>query len=307
MIKQRKYFIHYYIKLIKSFTKKKYKQSVYLEKKTRIKKIAVLYYIPKDSPRYTTWNDGFVDAIRLLKNNYFISMLNIADVNLTEDLLNSFDFLLVKSNWNWGPDKLLRTNFRNINVKKGLAIAGVAIPPSQKEMMYYDVLWYETSWYRRILLNHPNTIHAFGINKNALIPKKPNVQYDYITIGAFSPIKRMELVLNLEGKVLVIGEKVSSNSEKIIKLLKSKDNITIKPFVEYKDLPQYLSLAKTLYIPSTVFGGGERAILEARYCGLTIKIEKDNPKLKELIDCPIWDSFYYYLQLKKGIDSLSKL
>jgi len=59
--------------------------------------------------------------------------------------------------------------------------------------------------------------------------------------------------------------------------------------------------AKTVYIPATLMGGGERAILEARSCGCKVKIEDDNPKLKELLTCPIYDVDYYVKQLKRGL------
>lgn len=302
-----KFYIKYYLKLFLSYTRKRYKTPVYKHKKEEVKSLAVIYSIPKNSPRLNTWNDGFVDAVRILNLKYSITWINIEVDSISEEYLNSFDFLLVKSNWNWGPDKLLRNNFRNLKVKKGLAIAGVAIPPPLKDTLYYDVLWYETNWYKKILLNHPNIYHGFGINKKALIPKLNVPIYDYITLGAFSPIKRMDFLFKLKGTILVIGEKYESKeSEEIIQLLKQKENIIIKPFVEYSELCNYFSMAKTLYIPAAIYGGGERAILEARYCGLNIKIEKDNPKLKEIKNAPIWDSEYYYKKLEQGINSVSK-
>jgi hypothetical protein len=175
-------------------------------------------------------------------------------------------------------------------------------------MLYYDVLYYETDWYKKIIKNHPNIYHAFGINKNALIKPLEYIQkYDYICIGAFQPRKRMELLLKIKGaKILVIGEDYNTTySKKVIDSLNKNTNIDIMPFVEYSKLPTYFCMAKTLYIPANVYGGGERAILEARHCGLSIRIESDNPVLKEMLNSPIWDSQYYYQQLRKGIESVS--
>lgn len=301
-----RYKVKYYHKLIRTFFRKRYKSSevTRMPKKSEIKEIAVLYSIPKSSPRFDTWNDGFVDAIKSI--DYNITWINIEIDNVSEELLNSFDFLLVKSNWNWGPDKLLRDKYRNLKVKRGLAVAGVSIPPKFPEMMYYNVLWYETDWYRKIILNHPNIFHGFGINKRALHPTKQKpIIYDYISIGAFLPHKRMERLLKLNGKILVIGEKYETDySKQIYNLLKAKNNIEILPYVEYEKLPDYFNLAKTLYITASVNGGGERAILEAKHCGLKVIVEKDNPKLKEVVNSPIWDSKYYAEQLMKGINSI---
>lgn len=300
-----RYIIKYYIKLLLSFTKKRYSSPLGYNTNSKISRIAIIYSIPKNSPRFDTWNDGFVAALNMLSDDYFLTWINIEVDKITEEYLNSFDFLLVKSNWNWGPDKLLREKFKSLNVKKGLAIAGVSLPPSLQEMLYYDVLWYETNWYRKIIKNHPNIHHGFGINKNDLKVSAVPQKYDFITIGAFLPHKRMHYISKLKGRILVIGEKYDSQySDEIVKELQSNKNIDIMPFVEYSRLSDYLCSAKTLYIPATINGGGERAILEARHCGLEIKVERDNPKLLEIVKSPIWDSQYYKEQLIKGIKSL---
>ncbi len=43
--------------------------------------------------------------------------------------------------------------------------------------------------------------------------------------------------------------------------------------------------------------GGERVVLEARQLGVDVKIEGDNPKLKELLSSPVYDHSYYAEQL----------
>ena len=71
--------------------------------------------------------------------------------------------------------------------------------------------------------------------------------------------------------------------------------------VEPETLDKIYHAARCVYIPAEVGGGGERAILEARSCGISVEVENDNPKLKELLTCPIWDECYYAEQLRKGI------
>ena len=71
--------------------------------------------------------------------------------------------------------------------------------------------------------------------------------------------------------------------------------------VEPKKLMCLYNLASTVYIPADVMGGGERAVLEARACGRHVEVSEDNPKLQELLTCPIWDHHYYAYQLEKGI------
>ncbi len=301
-----KFLVRFKIRVFQTYFHKRFNKPEYKGMRREVRNIAILYSIPLDSPRNETWNDGFVDAVRLLRDNYKITWVNIEAETLSKEFLEEFDFLLIKSNWNWGPDKLLRNKFKDLKVKKGLAIAGVSIPPNNNEISFYDVLWYETEWYKKIISNHPNVYHGFGINKRNLVPIKNKKEYDYICIGAFLPHKRMELIKNIEGKIMVIGEGYNNAySQEIIELLNSLSNVTLLPFVKYSELPEYFSRAKIMYIPASVNGGGERAILEARHCGLDVKIEKDNMKLKELLTSPIWDSLYYKNQLEKGIKSLS--
>jgi len=272
-----------------------------------IHRVAVLYSIPLESPRLNTWNDGFVQAVNLLKSKFDITMINIeSKVHIKEEYLNSFDFLLVKSNWNWGPDLLLRQKFPHLKVRKGLAIAGVSLPPlCHRQMLYYDVLWYETKWYKPVISHHPNIYHAFGVNKAALEIVNCEKDFDYISIGAFLPHKRMEKIAALKGKVLVVGERYgNAYSDKIYHSLSSQPNCTVLPFVKYEKLGEYICRARTMYIPATVNGGGERAILEARALGLDIKVEPDNPKLRELISCELWDEYYYKEQLLNGMLSI---
>lgn len=49
---------------------------------------------------------------------------------------------------------------------KALCIGGNAQPPSEAASEIYDLLFYETDWYRDQISFHPMTRQAFGINTN---------------------------------------------------------------------------------------------------------------------------------------------
>ena len=55
-----------------------------------------------------------------------------------------------------------------------------------------------------------------------------------------------------------------------------------------------------------VDGGGERFLLESRACGTKIKVASDNPKLQQLATGPLYDIFYYVVQLIRSIELSSK-
>ena len=58
--------------------------------------------------------------------------------------------------------------------------------------------------------------------------------------------------------------------------------IVVRSEVSYYELAKLIKKSKLIYIPSTLQGGGERAVLEALACGIPIKVENDNDKLLEL-------------------------
>ena len=55
------------------------------------------------------------------------------------------------------------------------------------------------------------------------------------------------------------------------------------------------------YVPCTLHGGGDRCVLEARACGIDVKIENDNEKLKELTECKIFSHIDYAEMIENGI------
>jgi hypothetical protein len=108
------------------------------------------------------------------------------------------------------------------------------------------------------------------------------------------------------GNRLVVGDYQTDNENEsgVIALELIKHGVMVSDQVNPFDLVNYLHWSRTAYVPAELIGGGERFVLEARSCGLQVEVEDDNPKLKELLDCPIYDQFYYRDQLKKGIMSV---
>lgn len=249
-----------------------------------------VYY--HEYPEY--WKDGLYKAIEQLgfdKHN-----LIDGDVDLSK-----YDFILGWGGFGSPADQFIRVRCKD--KKKGLCIAGNAIPPY--DINYYDVLFYETEWYRPQIEEHKNIVHAFGVNTD--IYKETyhmGKTIDYLTVGSFSNWKRQGFMLMRTGKRLAIGEIQRDNREESMRIIEDllDMGVMVSGMIEPEELVNYYNTADTVYIPADINGGGERAILEARACGCKVEIENDNPKLKELLDCPVWDHNYYADQLKKGID-----
>lgn len=79
------------------------------------------------------------------------------------------------------------------------------------------------------------------------------------------------------------------------------DGVMVSDMITPENLADLYRASVLCYIPADLMGGGERAILEARACGIEVECENDNPKLKELCTGQIPDEYEYATALKKGI------
>lgn len=247
------------------------------------------------------WKDGLWAALNLLeKDGFKIEKWNIAEESSYEwgEADKDYDFIL-----GWGAFRSsVDLRIQNEPEKKGLCVAGNSFPPNSQSK--YDVLFYETEWYLPQIMSHKNAVHAFGVNTEIYKPIEDTVPiWDWTTVGSFSSWKRQEKLLEKGGYKLAIGEIQKENIQEsgyiINKLLTG--GVAISDMVEPEYLAKIYNSSEKIYIPADINGGGERSVLEARSCGRPVVVEFDNPKLKELLKSPIYDEYYYFDQLKKGI------
>lgn len=243
------------------------------------------------------WRDGLYKALELLGNDYAITYWNMYDNDVQRLSVSEYDFLLGWGAFGSDVDLFLQTKPN----KKGLCIAGNARSPVGCEN--YDVLFYETHWYEDTIGHHKNIVHAFGTNTELFRSRGLNVFWDYLTVGAFAEWKRQRYLKLKTGKRLAVGEIQKDNLNESMRIVANllSGGIAVLPQVTPEVLCDLYNMSKTLYIPADINGGGERAILEARACGIDVEVEDDNPKLRELVDSRLYDHLYYYEQLKKGI------
>ena len=250
--------------------------------------------------------DGLWTALDVLESTFEIERINIADDPKLD--IPGFDFVLGWGGFCSKVDDLLQ-NYKNnrVGFKIGLCLAGNVYPHGIQE---YDLVFYETKWVRDFVgLKYMDCelIQAFGYND--LVYKDLGItvkDIDYLGVGAFARWKRWEKFLDKKGSRRVIGEFQQGNpveSQEIWDLLE-KDGVLCKDMVKPELLNLEYNRAKTVYIPADIYGGGERAILEARACGCKIEIEPDNPKLKEVMNMPLWTQVDYAKKLKEAICEL---
>jgi hypothetical protein len=255
------------------------------------------------------WRDGLWAALDILKEDFEISKYNLFENNyhLAIDS-EKCDFIL-----GWGafgsPVDEVMTSMKNSDTliykhPMGLCLAGnaTAIPT----VNIYDIIFYETNWAKDNYLVNVNgkKQHAFGINTNIFNPwKGAPIIWDWLSVGSFAYWKRHTKIMNKPGTRLVVGEIQRDNWQESFDIISDLllSGVGVSDMLYPTKLRNIYNCAGTVYIPADLNGGGERAVLEARACGREVVVEKDNPKLEELVSSPIYDEHYYAEQLKKGI------
>lgn len=247
-------------------------------------------------PQY--WQDGLCAALDLLEEEgYEIERINLHDGKKANI---NVDNVVVGWGAFGGP---VDTFCKELPNRKALCIAGVTEEPNWSTV--YDVVFYETEWFGKAL-KHPNKIKAFGINTDIYREVSMPKMWDTITVGAFALWKRQDKLIGKEGRRVAIGEVQEDNLRESMSIVWAllKDGIMVSPMVEPEVLSLMYNSSFSCYIPADIYGGGERAVLEARACGLPVTVENDNPKLKELLYGPVYSHKDYAKQLKKGLKCL---
>jgi hypothetical protein len=249
-----------------------------------------LFYIPSDSVKASNWKDGYTSAIDILRETHEVTDCNLARHKPDFSL---FDIVIVKSNWGWIVDKYFIENRSTFKGKSIIMISGSApLPPHHS---IYDVLMYETDWYRsKYLQGLTNTIQGFGIDTSIMKPLKYKRKYDWIGAGKIIPAKMFHTIKESNG--VVVGEKTDINC---INQIHANGNITMD-YVDYKSLCSLINKSKVAYLPMNVNSGGERFLLEAMACGIDTII-RDNPKLENLKEQGVLSHIWYAEQLEKAI------
>jgi hypothetical protein len=263
-----------------------------------------------DHPNPDMWLDGLSAALDLLEEDLEVSKINLYGIpNPSRQVVitENPDFVLGWGAFGSKVDEFVHPYGTRVNCRIGLCIGGNAMPPTSAS--FYDVLFYETKWYRPQIDFHPNIVQAFGVNTDIYTPMDipTPIVWDYIGVGALANWKRWEKMGDKEGNRLVIGEYQTGNEQESLEIARNllKKGVMVSNMVSPFELSLLYQYSRALYIPSTVLGGGERAVLEARSMGLSVEIEPDNDKLKELVEMEkIPSHIDYSKQLKNGILSV---
>lgn len=264
--------------------------------RTVLGKPNILFVYEHEKPEY--WMDGLYNALKILSRYYNIEYYNINGGKLRDTFFP--DFILGWGAFGSRTDQWVQRKQQ----KKGLCIAGNTNPPTGADK--YDVLFYETKWYREQIKFHPNIVHAFGVNTEIYRPMWMTRAFDFIGAGCLASWKRWERMNNKGGSRIVIGDYQRNNEAESsrIALELLKGGVILSDQMSPLDLVKFINMADTAYVPSNIYGGGERFVMEAKACGLKVEVEDDNPKLLELVNSDVLTHTTYAEKLREGIESV---
>lgn len=258
------------------------------------------------------WRDGLWAALELIDKDkkYSVDKYNLKDERYQLEFDSTkYDFILGWGAYGSPVDQalnLVKSSDKFVNKPPmGLCIAGNATQIPTENI--YDVLFYETEWAKNNYLDkvNGNLVHAFGVNTDMFnVWKEAPIIWDWLSVGAFAYWKRHERMIARSGTKLVVGEIQRDNWQESFDIISDLllGGVGISDMLYPSKLRNIYNCSDVVYIPADTNGGGERAVLEARACGRPVEIERDNPKLQELVDGPLHDHRYYAEQLKRGIE-----
>lgn len=265
---------------------------------TRKPKVLFVYDLEQEH----LWRDGLWAALQLLEKEVALTRVNLQNTTVLPD---GFDMILGWGGFSSSVDRAIKAY--PYPAARGLCLGGYGFQSGKSP---YDVVFYECEWARSWLLEQPtfskrtHLVHAFGVNTDIYHPgvNIPRI-WNYITVGAFAAWKRQVKLCEKKGPRIAVGQLQRGNMDESVEIVGTLllDGCTVSDMVPAETLAKLYNASLTCYIPADLFGGGERALLEARACGIDVEIEPDNPKLQELMLSPVWDHHYYARQLKEGI------
>ena len=268
-------------------------------------RVLVLYFIHPGSTKWYTWDDGFVASLgRLSARGNVVTFFNTADLGdgtaLRRAVLDA-DVVLVKSNWDWVVDVAYRKHVSGMRPAV-LAISGISGRVSAKKARPYDVLIYQTDWYRSRLPKGAASIHAYGVNDDVMFaPDRPvEKSIDWLFVGKIDHARGVSGLIEMSGRRVAVGERSGASSDLLQALTRS--GVEVRDYVEQPALRELYWQAHRTYVPASVSAGGERQVMESLRCGTPVTLDATNHKLAEVERCAnTWTTDYFSVQVERAL------
>jgi len=228
------------------------------------------------------WRDGLWAAMHILQENHTIQEFTDCPINIvwTGSLGEHID--------------------RSYDGKVILLYAGGPFAPQDVDATVVEDRYSK----RQFADNGVEAEIAFGTNTDLFYPRDLEKKWDVIFPAAFANWKRHEKLVEWvdDEDVLVVGKK--QDHEKHCYRVCEEAGFDVQERTKPQKLAKLYNQADACWIPSETMGGSQRTLLEARACGLDVRVADDNPRLQEMMEYPVPDHHEYAEKLENIIDNL---
>lgn len=230
------------------------------------------------SGRYGVWQDGLKKAIELLEKDYDIDY-----IEPTADF-GKYDLLI---HWE-APITILGKNAENYkrvkdsDKKKMLLFAGGRIVADW--VNGYNAVVIESQIDKEEFAKQGIEAYtAFGVNTDLMRPMEVDKKYDAIHHGANAGWKRQHLVgESFKEHALIVGRDQPEDPYCFNRCRELGSTVLSEVYGD--PLVELINSSDVLCQTSSLWGGGQRATLEAMACGVPVIVMTDSPKNIEYIE-----------------------
>jgi len=227
--------------------------------------------------RFNHWNDGLREAMRIIEEKHTVRYYEPwADIK--GDVVLYWEAPCTIN----GGNAQYYNRVRELPIKKVLLFAG---GPIEKEWVAgFDMLTIESEVNINECLELKIPHHrAFGINDRIFKPMSVPKLFTGIHHGTCASWKRQGLMgVALNQDALLVGRNQKSDPNPFIEARKA--GATIIEEVSYEQVALLINMSEMLVQTSDVWGGGQRATLEAMACNIPVICMSDSPKNREFVE-----------------------
>lgn len=226
--------------------------------------------------------------------------------------------ILIDEGWEMGTDnpdfRLFWGNPKDAPPEAdGLCYGG---GPMTKDLLKGFKVVFVESYELLELVPHPNAYWAFGTNTKLFKPMDQPKIIDALYPAAFAKWKHHEkfagICIREDKKGLAVGFMQPDNPDEVKKLVEVcvKNGVAVMDWIPTESLVHLYNMSKEVIVTADTQGGSQRTVLEAKACGVPVRIASESPSLLELKDLTRddvlnkWSERNYAEALKEGISSV---
>lgn len=234
------------------------------------------------SGRYGLWNDGLYAAMKLLEQEHEVRYFDTTEINQIHEFKPDRVLYWEAPVTFAGKDRENYWAVQDLPFKKGLLFAGGEVRAEWCDG--FDLFFVESKVneddFERI--GKPWK-RAFGVNTQIMKPQKQGKAFDACFPATCASWKRHWLLADaLHEKAAIAGRYQESDP---IGFIRARDaGAVVFPELSQDAVAALINASHTLVNCSDVWGGGQRATLEAMACGVPPVVMADSPKNREYVE-----------------------